>query len=218
MVVDVTDVLVRDDPRIRISTNLRLYWDAIRLAVDGDDAPRDEKALLPASARLWRRGFSAPLPRSGLGRRDDPRPEVFDWEHVVESARWNQTPGMYTRYGDCTELVREVDDRYAMIGAGDALTLRFDARELPPPREGWVRDWILHLDGWCKDADLNTVAAETVEPLPFHGMSAYPYPASERFPDDEAHEKWRLEWNTRPAYRWIAPVSPAREVDWLLGN
>jgi hypothetical protein len=114
--------------------------------------------------------------------------------------------------------VREVDDRYAMIGAGDALTLRFDARELPPPREGWVRDWILHLDGWCKDADLNTVAAETVEPLPFHGMSAYPYPASERFPDDEAHEKWRLEWNTRPAYRWIAPVSPAREVDWLLGN
>ena len=218
MVIDVSGILSRDDPRIRVSTTLRLYWDAILLAVDGDDAPREERELAPSSARLWRRGFSAPLQASGLGRRDDPRSEVFDWAHLAESARWNQTPGTYTRYGDCTELVLEVDDRYAMIGAGDALTLRFDARELAQPREGFVRDWILHLDGWCKDADLNTVAAERVEPLPFHAMSAYPYPANEHFPDDESHERWRREWNTRPAHRWILPASPAREVEWLLAR
>jgi hypothetical protein len=218
MIVDVTQILPRDDPRIRIATTLRLYWDEIRLAVDGDDAPREEHELGPASASIWRRGFSAPLGTSGGGRRDDSRPERFDWEHLSEKPRWNQTPGMYTRYGDCTPLVREVDDRYAMIGAGDALTLRFDARELPEPRAGMIRDWILHLDGWCKDADLNTVAAETIEPLPFHGMSAYPYPANERFPDDEDHATWKREWNTRPACRWIAPASPVREVDWLLGR
>jgi hypothetical protein len=218
MVVDVTSILPRDDPRIRVSTTLRLYWDAILLAVDADDAPREVRTLEATSARIWRRGFSAPLASGGLGRPDDSRPERFDWEHLADQPRWNQTPGMYTRYGECATLVREVDDRYAMIGAGDALTLRFDARSLPPPREGFVRDWLLYLDGWCKDADLNTVAAETVEPLPFHGMSAYPYPAGEGFPADEAHAAWRREWNTRPAYRWILPVSAAREVESLLGR
>ena len=114
--------------------------------------------------------------------------------------------------------VLDVDDRYAMIGAGDALTLRFDAAAFPPPRAGLVRDWILHLDGWCKDADPHTVASGTVEPLPFHGMSAYPYPAGEHFPDDEAHADWRRTWNTRPAHRWIVPVSPAREREGLLAK
>jgi hypothetical protein len=73
-----------------------------------------------------------------------------------------------------------------------------------------VRDWILHLDGWCKDADPNTVAAENVEPLPFHGMSGYPYPETERFPDDSAHRTWRARWNTRPATQWIPPLTLER--------
>jgi hypothetical protein len=97
-----------------------------------------------------------------------------------------------------------------MIGAGDALTLRFDAGAFPPPGPGLVRDWILHLDGWCKDADPNTVAAENVEPLPFHGMNGYPYPEIERFPDDPAHRTWRARWNTRPATQWIPPLTLER--------
>jgi hypothetical protein len=218
MVIDVTSILPREDPRIRIRSTLRLYWDSIRLAVDGDDAPKEEREVPLLSANLWRRGFSAPAPESGLGRRDDARPERFAWDRLIDLPRWNQSPGTYTRYGECRELLGEVDDRYAMIGAGDALTLRFDGRELPPPKEGFVRDWIVHLDGWCKDADLNTVAAESVGPLPFHAMSAYPYPDSERFPDDEAHAAWRKGWLTRPAYRWIPPLSPKREAEQLNGR
>jgi hypothetical protein len=209
MVVDVTSILPRDDPRIRVACNLRLYWDAIRLATDGDDAPRDLFELAPLEAELWRRGFSAPHASSGRGERDSSKPERFDWEHLTPTPRWNQTAGTYTRYGDCTELVREPDDRYAMIGAGDALTIRFDAKSLPQPREGFVRDWILRLDGWCKDADLNTVTSASVEPLPFHAMSAYPPPPGESFPTDGEHEAWRREWLTRPAFRWIEPVAPA---------
>ncbi len=218
MVIDVSDILHRDDPRVRVATNLRLYWDAILLAVDGDDAPRDVRALEPSSATIWRRGFSAPLAGSGKGGSEDTQPERFDWEKLAASPRWNQTPGNYTRYGDCTPLLAAVDDRYAMIGAGDALTIRFDARGLPPPREGFVRDWIVLFDGWCKDADLNTVAAQSIEPLPFHGMSTYPYPADERFPDDAEHRRWREEWNTRPAHRWIAPISPARADETLVSR
>jgi hypothetical protein len=211
MVVDVTSILPRDDPRIRVRSNLRLYWDAIRLATDGDDAPRDLRELAPVDAKLWRRGFSAQHASSGLGKRDESRPERFDWDRLSKAPRWNQTPGTYTRYGECTELLLEPDDRYAMIGAGDALTIRFDARALPKPREGFVRDWILHLDGWCKDADLNTVTSATVEPLPFHGMSAYPPPPGETFPSDDSHQAWKRAWLTRPAFRWIEPVCPAPE-------
>ncbi|MFN0009984.1 MAG: FG-GAP-like repeat-containing protein [Planctomycetota bacterium] len=205
MVVDVGSILRRDDPRIRLATNLRLYWDQIALALDADDATRETREAGVASARIWGRGFSAPLeatPHDDGGA----RPERFDWNVLAKQARWNQTPGLYTRYGDCTELCTAVDDRYAMVGAGDALTLRFDAALFPPPREGLVRDWILHLDGWCKDADPHTLASGTVEPLPFHGMSAYPYPATESFPDDAAHRAWRARWNTRPATQWIPPL------------
>jgi len=79
------------------------------------------------------------------------------------------------------------------------------------------RDFLLYLDGWAKDRDPNTIEALNVEPLPFHGMSGYPYRADEHFPDTEAHRAWRRDWLTRPAFEWIAPISPQREVEWILG-
>jgi hypothetical protein len=218
MVVDVGSILSRDDPRIRVATNLRLYWDEIALAIDADDAVRETRSAGVAGARIARRGFSAPLAGGGRGRLADQRPERFDWDVLASEARWNQTPGMYTRYGECRELLLEADDRYAIVGAGDALTIDFDAAAFPPPRAGLVRDWILHLDGWCKDADPNTVAAQAVEPLPFHGMSAYPYPDGERFPDDAAHRRWQARWNTRPAVRWIPPLEFDLYDGWLRGS
>ena len=218
MVVDVGSILSRDDPRIRVATNLRLYWDEIALAIDADDAVRETRSAGVAGARIARRGFSAPLAGGGRGTLADQRPERFDWDVLAPEARWNQTPGMYTRYGECRELLLEADDRYAIVGAGDALTIDFDAAAFPPPRAGLVRDWILHLDGWCKDADPNTVAAQAVEPLPFHGMSAYPYPDGESFPDDAAHRRWQARWNTRPAVRWIPPLVFDLYDGWLRGS
>ena len=109
---------------------------------------------------------------------------------------------------DSGALVGAIDDRFVVMGAGDALTLRFDAAGLPPLPAGWRRDFLLFLDGWAKDRDPNTVEALFVEPLPFHGMSGYPYAPDERFPDGEEHRRWREEWQTRPARRWIEPLSP----------
>ena len=54
-----------------------------------------------------------------------------------------------------------------------------------------------------KDADANTAFAKSVEPLPFHAMSVYPYPKTEHFPDDAAHQKYRQEYNTRPALKLL---------------
>jgi hypothetical protein len=204
MVVDVTDVLVREDPRIRVYTTLRLYWDSIRLAIDGDDAELVRRSLEPASARLWRRGFSAPL----LDEREN-QPERFAWDELERFPRWNPHPGLYTRLGETLPLVQEIDDRFVILGSGDALHVRFDARALPPVPAGFRRDYLVFLDGWAKDRDPNTVEALHVEPLPFHGMSGYPYGANESFPDGDLHRAWRREWNTRLAEPWLPRLAGA---------
>ncbi len=203
MVVDVTDALDRDDPRLRIFSTLRIHWDSIRLAVDADDAPLVTTAIEPASALLWERGFSAPDPaRSQHGL------EWFRWDALEPGPRWNQHPGLYTRHGETLPLVTSIDDCFVILGAGDCLTVRFDASLAPPLPDGWQRDFLVFLDGWAKDRDPNTLEALYVEPLPFHGMSGYPYRPDERYPDDEAHRAYRREWNTRPARRWIEPLVP----------
>ena len=211
MVIDVTDLLDREDPRLRLFSTLALYWDRIVLATDADDAPLVTHELEPVVAKLWERGFSAPL------ETEEPnQPEMFDWDVLARVPRWNQHPGDYTRLGDVLPLLGEVDDRFVIMGTGDALTLKFDASNVPPLAEGMRRDYLVFLDGWAKDRDPNTIEALNVEPLPFHGMSAYPYSADEAFPDTPEHRAWRAEWNTRPAKRWIRPLAPLEEARWVL--
>ncbi len=201
MIVDITDMVDRDDPRLRLSTTMALSYDAIRLVLDGDDAPFTDTPLQPSLAQVGWRGFSALLP--------DPTGEfgeVFDWDTLAEP-RWDQHPGDYTRYGDVLELLTTVDDRTVIFGAGDAVTLSFEAAPLPDLPDGWTRDWLLYLDGWAKDMDPNTTAARRVEPLPFHGMSDYPPPAGEAFPTSPAHDLWRKTYNTRPGRRLLPDLA-----------
>jgi hypothetical protein len=65
------------------------------------------------------------------------------------------------------------------------------------------------VDGWAKDRDANTAYSQTVEPLPFHAMSRYPYPTSEAYPSDSTHVAYRKEWNTRPALRLLRSLAAA---------
>jgi len=95
------------------------------------------------------------------------------------------------------ELLLAADDRYVVMKAGDAVRLEFDAAELPELRSGWSRDWILILDGWEKDADKNTIAGQTVEPLPFHAQDDARYGQPQDFPDDQVHRDFRRTYLTR---------------------
>jgi tetratricopeptide (TPR) repeat protein len=208
MVIDLTEVLNREDPRLRIGSTLRLYWDSIRLAT-GEDGPLRTTSLEPTAGKLWPRGFSEPLESA-----DNTHPLRFDWEQLAPRARWNQHPGRYTRFGEVQALLGSVDDMYVVMGSGDALTITFDASDLPPLPRGWRRDYLVFLDGWAKDRDPNTVEALNVEPLPFHGMSGYPYGSDEAFPDTAAHREWKQEWQTRPAFESVVPLSPTRLEEW----
>jgi hypothetical protein len=82
------------------------------------------------------------------------------------------------------------------MGAGDELTLEFST-ETPPIPEGWVRDFIVYNVGWDKDADLNTIHGQSVEPLPFRSMKRYPYEPDETFPSTWKHVDFLEQFQTR---------------------
>jgi hypothetical protein len=200
--VDLTGKFLSASREVRIVTNMCVYWDEIFLS---ENAALADVKLTPVDAQeadLHFRGFSRPV--------IDPKrqqPEKFEYAKWMPISQWNPTAGLYTRYGDVRTLVTKVDDRLLIMGSGDEVKLLFPARAFPVLPAGWTRDFLLLVDGWAKDADANTAYSQSVLPLPFHGMSAYPYPANEHFPDDAAHRDYLKTYITRPALRLIRPLN-----------
>jgi Flp pilus assembly protein TadD len=194
-----------DRRELRIVTNLCVYWDEIFL-LDSPNPPQMRKTMMRAnSADLHFRGFSAT--RIHPERK---QPDQFLYGFVMPVSFWNPTPGYYTRYGDVGELLGEVDDRFVIMGSGDEITVRFDAAALPALPAGWKRDFLLKVDGWAKDRDANTAFSQTVEPLPFHAMSSYPYPRGEQYPKNTIHREYQQRYNTRPALVLVRPLMANR--------
>lgn len=138
------------------------------------------------SADLHYRGFSQAVHRSGYG------PEWYDYERVSREPRWPPLRGNFTRYGDVRPLLHKRDDQLAVFGAGDEMTLTFAVPSESLPA-GWVRDFVLYNVGWDKDAALNTVFGDAVEPLPFETMTTYSLP---RTPDAE-YNRYLRTYQTR---------------------
>lgn len=200
--VDLTGRFLSESREVRIVTNLCIYWDEIFLSEETRE-PEVRLSILGASAaELAFRGFS-----KNVVHPQRLQPEQFFYEPVSSTGPWNPTPGLYTRYGPVPELLTDVDDRMVILGSGDELRLSFDAGGLPRLPAGWTRDWMLKVDGWAKDRDANTAYSQSVEPLPFHGMSGYPYGEGERFPASAKHEEWKRQYNTRPALRLLRALN-----------
>ena len=181
-----------DDSRIRIRTNMQIYWDHIFYSLNNSDVPVLSYEIEPGSADLHYRGFSAEYRKGGRYG-----PHWFDYSDVSKDAKWRDLTGYYTRYGDVLPLLYEADNRYVITNAGDELSIEFMANKLPELKKEWKRDFMIYNVGWVKDGDLNTASGNTVDPLPFHGMSRYPYGNDESYPSDKEHKKYLKEYNTR---------------------
>jgi tetratricopeptide (TPR) repeat protein len=203
IVVDLTGKFLSGSREIRIVTNLCVYWDEIFLSEDTAEPVTRLRAALPKSAELRFRGFS-PV-RVHPERK---QPEQFTYATPKPTSMWNPTPGLYTRYGDVRPLSLAIDDKMIVMGSGDEVRLRFAASEFGPIESGWTRDFLLFVDGWAKDRDPNTAYSQNTHPLPFHRMSRFPYPESERYPDTADHNSYRAGYNTRPALKLIRPLAP----------
>ena len=172
VVFDLTDAFKPGTPRkVRIRTNLEIYWDCITWAEGAPTAPTRAVTLDADVADLHYRGYSViehPDPNA-------PAPEVPNYNQIESTkAKWRDLIGYYTRYGDVKELLSQIDDRYVIVNSGDELSLRFPEQAAPPA--GYVRDFVLVGDGWIKDGDFNSTFSKTVLPLPYHAKDLYVTP------------------------------------------
>ncbi|MBN1845910.1 MAG: VCBS repeat-containing protein [Sedimentisphaerales bacterium] len=195
MTLEVTGKLLPSDRRIRIASNMEIYWDRIFLAplLDASTFRRQEVPVRHADLHYlgYPREYSP----------DAAQPNLYDYENIDRAAAWKLMSGDYTRYGEVTELLHAADDRYAIMGRGEEITLCFDAESFGPVPAGHTRTFILKTDSFCKDMDLYSAHPDTVEPLPFHAMSGYPYGPDEHYPADADHQEYRRTYNTRTVLR-----------------
>ncbi len=168
------------------STGIRSWSTLLR-----GNFPMQLTRLDPSVADLRWRGFS--LEHSPDGR----QPMSYDYKKVSFTSPWKVMTGRYTREGDVRELLLESDDMFVISRPGDELILSFAADKLPPLPKGWTRTFLLYADGFSKEMDINSASPDQVGPLPFHGMSKYPYTWPERYPLTEKRRRYMEKYNTR---------------------
>jgi tetratricopeptide (TPR) repeat protein len=182
--------------RIRLRTNLEIYWDSIQWARGVPATPLKITRLVPAVADLHYRGYSL------VEQANASSPEIPNYNRLAGTAqRWRDLAGYYTRYGDVRELLAGVDDRYVIMNAGDEIALRF--RAPAPPAPGWVRDYVIVGDGWVKDGDYNSIDSQTVLPLPYHARTVYDS-APGRLEDEWVYRHHPQDWQTYQT-RYVTP-------------
>ena len=191
IVVDLSGKFLSASREVRIVTNMRIYWDQILVDTSGGMFPNGTKRLDPVVADLRWRGFS--LEHSPDGR----QPLSYDYKQVSFTSPWKVMTGRYTREGDVRELLLASDDMFVISRPGDELVLSFAADQLLPLPIGWTRTFLLYADGFSKEMDINSASPDEIGPLPFHGMSKYPYEWPERYPMTEKRRRYMEKYNTR---------------------
>lgn len=191
MVADLTGKVPSGTSRIRIGTNLNIYWDQILIDQTRDVAGIEMQAVPLAEASLRFHGY----PRQIEG---NPKSDLwYEYGNVSQTGPYAHHAGNFTAYGNVLPLLNAADDRFVIIASGDEVALEFDPSSLPPVRPGWSRDYFLYADGFAKDMDFYESLSDTVEPLPFHSMPAYPYGPGVRYPASAEYLRYRLTYNTR---------------------
>jgi hypothetical protein len=199
MVADLTGKLPRGARRVRMVTNLKIYWDQVLIDTTPDGQSSRVTEVPLASAELDFLGYPREL-------RGNPTSDVsYSYSSRSKTGPYARAAGNYTRYGDVRELLDAADDRFVVFGSGEGVRLEFDPRRLPTLSAGWTRDYFFFADGFEKDMDFYAAHAFTVEPLPHHTLLPYPYPESAQFPGDPGHLLYELEYNTRPRSGRLPP-------------
>jgi hypothetical protein len=160
--------------------------------IDQSSNAEARTAELPLTlATLHFRGYPTQIEGASPGDLD------YDYDRVSLTGPFQHQRGNYTRMGDVTPLLTSIDDRYVIFGSGEEIAAEFDAAQLPLLPAHWKRDYFFYANGFVKDMDWWDASPYTVAQLPFHHMSAYPYPDSEEYPQDAQSMEYQLNWNDR---------------------
>jgi hypothetical protein len=194
MTVDLTGKLTGPKCVLRIKTNMECYFDqAFIVARDRVAESSLRVSSLPvARAELGHRGYTREISPDGR------QPLIYDYDYV-DPAPLASFAGKLTRYGDVAPLLRSDDDQLCLVGPGDEVRIEFQASTLPPLAPGWTRRYVVRSFGYCKDADPFTATSDTIEPLPWRTMPAFPFGAGVKRPSDPAYETYLRTYQIRPA-------------------
>ena len=142
---------------LRISSNMEIYWDRVRVVMEEPLPIVMPPALRPVDARVGRTGFA---------RRTTGAQRVPHYDYEARAPYWDAKyqRGFYTSFGDAAPLVADIDSAVAIIGSGEEIHLEFRAGL--PPAPGDRRFFAIEFYGWAKDMDLYTQHGDTVAPLP----------------------------------------------------
>jgi len=192
IVVDLTGKLPQGTRRIRIKTNLQIYWDQVQVDNGPDQLKKTRRTEMTlAMAHLAFRGYPQQVESA------TPGDLTYHYEHISATGPFQWQRGSYTKYGDVTPLLEKVDNHDVIFGSGEEIDAEFSDASLPALPAGWKRDYFFYANGFVKDMDFYEAMPFTVAQMPFHKMSTYPYPAKEHYPDDNSSLKYRLDWNDR---------------------
>ncbi len=191
MTIELTGKLTRHTRKLRLTTNLEIYYDQVFLARHDGGSQTTTRTVPLAEANLRRVGFAREYSPDGR------LPLLYDYERADATASFHVLKGAYTRYGPVRELLERFDDRHVIMAPGDEIALKFDAASLPATPAGFRRSFVLISHAYCKDMDLYTATPNTLDPLPFRGMSRYPYAAPERYPAAPEQQAYLRAFNTR---------------------
>ena len=160
MTADLTGKLPPGTRKIRITTNLQIYWDSIlidrteqqrrragsiapleKTRVVGMTLPERTQPMRPQRMRL----MPVPLVRADLEfhgyplkiEGTPPGNVQYVYEKASATGPYTRPSGTYTRYGDVLPLLTATDDKLAVFGSGDEVQLDFDPPICPRfPRAG----------------------------------------------------------------------------------
>ncbi len=211
MTADLTGKVPPGSQKIRITTNLQIYWDSILINRTNQVEPSAGRPASHAASAPKTCDHSVycltpvPLVRADLEfhgypfkiEGTPPGNVQYIYEKASATGPYTRPSGTYTRYGDVLPLLIAADDKLAVFGSGDEVQLDFDPANLPALPKDWVRDYFFAANGYEKDMDFYAAEGNYVAPLPFLSMGEYPYPPRKSFPLDDAHVNYILEYNTR---------------------
>ncbi len=213
IVVDLTDKLAAGTRKIRLVSNLEIFWDQVLIDNNPEGETRATDVPLALATERFR-GYPTQIDGKSPGDLD------YDYDRVSLTGPFQHQRGNYTRLGDVTALVKGIDDRYAIFGSGEEIAVEFDSSKLPSLKPDWKRDYFFYANGYVKDMDWWDAMPFTVSQLPFHEMSKYPYPATEKFPDGASAIDYQLDYNDRfdsgepvRSYRFDYKLMPSTPAD-----
>ena len=188
--------------KVRIVTNLCVYWDEIFLS---EEAWRADSETAP-KLRWYRPILASAVFRNHASIRAQAARYLY-YGNVSPTSYWNPTPGFIhaTGMSRTAERCGRPADRYGFRRRTEAAFSRGCVSGVAGGMDaGFSAEGRRLGEGLA----IRIPPIPSVEPLPFHGMSVYPYPPDEQYPRDAFHDRYQRLYNTRPAQVLLPPFEP----------